>query len=169
MQITVNTKTLSIDLSADLVESVVSGLPDTEEYQEFYSALAMHPSSGVRAQVAYKDHITAETVVLLARDVSPEVRRHAVRSKAGRTHLTEEMLRSLANNDIECAETIAGSMGEYEQVESESLAEMFAAHSDPKVRRAAASNSSTPKRLLKKLARDADANVRRDATYALAC
>jgi len=167
VKITVHAGQLSLELSADLVESIVSGLPDTDEFQEFYSALATHPASSVRAQIAYKDHIGAETVVLLAQDQSPEVRRYVVRSEAGRTHLTEEMLRTLAEHDIECAETIAGSIAGYEQVESESLVEMLASHSDPKVRRAAAGNSSTPKRLLKKLARDADANVQKDAKYSL--
>jgi hypothetical protein len=156
----------NVDLSADTVESVVGSLQDSEENQNLFAVLAEHPASGVRGQVAYKDNLSADTVMLLAKDPSPEVRRSVLRSSAGRSHLTEDVLRVLATTDVECAETIAGNVDGY-NIDSESLAEMLAEHSDPRVRRAAAGCSGMPKRLLKKLVKDADASVRRDAKYTL--
>lgn len=91
MKITIQIDYLSIDLSADALEAVVSGLPDTEEYRDVYAALA-HPASVVRLQVACKDQLTEESVALLAKDVSPEVRRNVLRTSAGRAHLDETTL-----------------------------------------------------------------------------
>lgn len=166
MKVTATVGSVSIELYADVLDTLVSDLPDSAEYTTFYDALATHPASAVRGSVAGKENISPETILLLAQDPVPEVRRTVVGSMGGREHLTGPMLRALAEGDLECAETIASNLGSY-QHESEDLAVMLAEHSDPKVRRSAASNSSTPRRLLKKLSKDPDAGVREGTRYSM--
>lgn len=162
MKITVSIDSHSIELDADSVERLVSNLRDAEEYKVLYRALADHPASGVRSEVAYKDHLDAETVNKLANDPVPEVRRNLLRSNSGRAVLTEAQLQLLAEGDVDCAEIIADSLGRY-QLESDALALMLAEHTDPKVRRSLARCSDVPKRLLKQMLKDADSAVRHNA------
>ena len=166
MKITVSVDSLSIELCAESVENLVGSLSESEEYKDFYRVLAAHPSSGVRSAIASKDKIDAETVRLLSQDPVPNVRLGVLVGEAGRAHLTEAQLTSLAEGDLVCAETIAGNLGAF-QLESDNLAQLLAKHTDPKVRQCLASNYNVPKRLLKQLLRDPDPQVRRSAQSSL--
>lgn len=166
MKISLQVGKHSIPLSAEALESLVMRIPDVEENQALFAELAGHPASAVRREVAQMNSLSAVAVQQLAADVYPDVRRNLLRTAAGRAFLTEALLRQIADSNIDCAEIIAGEAAEF-QLAPEALVEHLGGHSDPRVRLAAARSFTTPKKLLKKLAKDEDTAVRNEALSSL--
>ena len=138
-------------LTYEALANIVSNYPDHIDSNDFFLLAARHPASTVRENVAYKDHLSVEAIDILAKDTSVAVLRNLVRSDAFREHATHEMLEKLISLDIETAQSIAGYIESFQEVDVVKLAELLAAHADPSVAGSLADNYSTPKKILKKL------------------
>lgn len=138
-------------LTYEVLANIVSNYPDHIDSNDFFLLAARHPASTVRENVAYKDHLSVEAIDILAKDTSVAVLRNLIRSDAFREHATHEMLETLISLDIETAQSIAGYIESFQEVDVVKLAELLAAHADPSVAGSLADNYSTPKKILKKL------------------
>jgi hypothetical protein len=161
-------KKLSLDIGYDDLANIVSNLPDSPDFEDVFYVLAEHPSATVRESIAGKDKINKETVKILASDSDALVTRALVRSDAARDALTTEQLIEMIKRDADIAENIAGYVDSYNNADADVIAVALAQHSDPRVRNALASNSSTPKKVLKSLSKDGDPRVRASAKQSLA-
>ena len=85
MQIKFMVDEREIQLGCEALESLVGNLPDEDEsLGELFHELAQSNIAGVRASVARKSVISAETVAILASDSSPEVIEALVHAQRGK-------------------------------------------------------------------------------------
>lgn len=150
---------LSIDLGAEAVCSLVDIFEDNESSMEIFAEFAKSPSYRVRAAVASKDNLDSDKVNRLANDSEVEVLRNLMNSRAARTNLGDEQLIGFLEKDAELAALIARNIEYFELANTQKLAELLLNNSDPAIRYQLASNSGTPKSILRKLTKDADPSV----------
>jgi len=157
----------SEELGSECVSGLTGRLQDIADNKDLFGYLAKCPSSEVRNDIAYKDNLNEETVELLSKDTSIEVRRTLCGQTPFREWATTELLLEYIGADIECAKTIAGSLGDYSNVDANKVAIALCKHSDPDVRNALAGSWGAPKRFVKQLLSDPDASVRASAKRTL--
>jgi hypothetical protein len=138
-------------LSYEALANIISNYPDHDDSNDFFLLAAKHPACIVRENIAYKDHLSAEVVEILAKDRSVPVLRHLVRSSAFREQATYEQLEKFINLDIEIAQSIANNVELFQEADIVKLANLLAAHEDPSVAASLADNYNAPKKILKKL------------------
>lgn len=155
------------EIGSDLIASLVSSIPESEDNADLLGYMALSPSCEVRQNVAYKDHLKEETIALLAADNSVEVLRNICSRDAFKHWATEEVLFKLIKHDVECAKNIASSVGEYSNVEANRVTVELCKHPDPGVRQRLADTYSTPKVVVKRLTQDVDSGVRAAAKKTL--
>lgn len=158
---------VSFEIGFEDISSIVSSLPDSDDFTAIYAAMALHPSVRVREAVAGKDKLDDSTVETLSASKDSTVLRAIVRSEAARTVLTTDRLQAIAAMDVEAAESIASWAERYENADIDVLVSSLIDHSDPQVRQALSGNSSVPKKFLKTLLKDADPRVRATAKSSL--
>lgn len=132
-----------------------------------FELAATHPSEVVRENVAYKDNINQETWEILAADTSLNVLRRLVNSESCKRNASQEQLESWIKLDVELAKNIAGYLDRYENADIDELAKVLCEHPDPSVVAELASNSDTPKKLLKLLLKHKDQRVVSNAKRSL--
>ena len=138
-------------LSYEALATIISNYPDHDDSNDFFLLAAKHPASTVRENLAWKDHLSAEVVVILAKDKSVPVLRSLIRSSAFREQANHEMLEKLINLDIEIAQSIANDVESFQEADVIKLANLLAVHEDPSVVASLANNYRAPKNILKKL------------------
>jgi len=154
-------------LGCEALESLVGNLPDDDQsLAGLFGELARSNIAGVRAAVARKSAISAETVASLASDPSPEVIEALVNDQCRK--LSEPAVARIIQRDWSAVNRgIAGSVEDYDHSDVSALAKLLAHNGDPSVRAALASNRGSPKAIVRQLLRDPDADVRRSAQTAL--
>ena len=155
------------ELGSECVSGLTGRLQDIEENKDLFGYLAQCASSEVRTDIAYKDNLNEETVELLSQDASIEVRRRLCGQTPFREWASTELLLEYIGADIECAKTIAGSVGDYNNADANKVAIELCKHSDPDVRNALAGSWGAPKKFVKQLLSDPDASVRASAKRTL--
>jgi hypothetical protein len=155
------------DLGYECVSALAGRLPDVVENKNLFGYLAKAVSTDVRTEIAYKDNLNEETVELLSQDASIDVRRRICGQKPFREWASTEVLLKYIVTDIECAKTIAGSIGDYSNADANEIAIEICKHADPDVRNALAGSWGAPKKFVKKLLSDPDASVRASAQRTL--
>jgi hypothetical protein len=155
------------ELGSECVSGLTGRLQDIDENKDLFGYLARCASSEVRTDIAYKDNLNEETVELLSRDASIEVRRRLCGQTPFREWASTELLLEYIGADIECAKTIAGSVGDYSNADANKVAIELCKHSDPDVRNALAGSWGAPKKFVKQLLSDPDASVRASAKRTL--
>lgn len=155
------------ELGSEAVSGLTGRLPDTAESKEVFGYLAQCASSEVRTDIAYKDNLNEETVERLSQDASIEVRRRLCGQTPFREWASTEILLEYISADIDCAKTIAGSVGDYSNSDANKVAIELCKHSDPDVRNALAGSWGAPKKFVKQLLSDPDASVRASAKRTL--
>lgn len=156
-----------IPLGCEALESLVGNLPDEDEsLVDLFHELARSDMAGVRAAVARKSTISEETVANLASDSSPEVIEALVNAqcrKLGESAIVQIVQRnwSSVNRDI------ARNVENFDHSDTAALAKLLCGSADPSVRAALASNSGSPKVVVRQLLNDPDPDVRRLARNTL--
>ena len=156
-----------VQLGCEVLESLVGNLPDEDEsLTDLFHELAQSNIAGVRASVARKSVISAETVAILASDSSPEVIEALVNAQCGK--LSESDLAQIVQRNWSGVNrSIAGNVEGYDQSDITALAKLLAGSTDPSVRAALASNRGAPKAIVRHLLKDPDPEVRRLAQNTL--
>src|ERR1017187_1390504 len=114
-----------IQLGCEALESLVGNLPDEDEsLGELFHELAQSKIAGLRASVARKSVISAETVAILASDSSPEVIEALVNAQCGR--LSESALAQIVQRNWSGVNRgIAGNVEAYDQSDTTALAKLL--------------------------------------------
>jgi hypothetical protein len=155
---------IEINVGLEELASIVSALKDHVENQAVFAKMALHPSSRVRVEVAYKSEISSETAAMLSQDKSVEVLRCIARNTSFvKTATQADVDRLISIGDSEICKNLVGQAGDFDNAEASKIFEALAASVDPDVRLAVAENWSAPKKVLKKLLNDSDPDVRRAA------
>ena len=155
------------ELGSEAVSGLTGRLPDVAENKDVFGYLAKSASSEVRNDIAYKDNLNEETVEILSKDASIEVRRRLCGQTPFREWVDTEILLEYISADIDCAKAIAGSVSEYSNADVNKVSIEICKHSDPDVRNALAGCWGAPKKFVKQLLSDSDASVRASAKKTL--
>ena len=150
-------------LSFESMASLISSMPDSSDYAEFYYYAAQNTSSQVRENVAYKDHLNSETVQLLASDLSINVLRNLTRSSGFKKYGTNEQILKFIDIDVEIAISIAANYEQYENIDQEQVLKKLTKSVDPGVINSIVSNWSAPKKIVKSFLNHNDLHVRAEA------
>lgn len=153
----------SVVLDSEALAALVGALPYRKCEDEFVSLLgylAQSSSSEVRKTVAENNAVNEDILELLAKDKAVDVRRSISDCDEFRTWATTEIVIDYIQSDIECAKSIALFLGNFTQVDTNTIADLLRNHSDPGVRKALADSFSVPKKILKQLLTDPEHSVR---------
>lgn len=161
------TEVCTEELGSEAVSGLTGRLADVAESKDIFGYLAQCASSEVRSDIAYKDNLNEDTVELLSKDPSIDVRRRLCGQTPFREWASTELLLEYISADIECAKTIAGSVGDYSNADANKIAIELCKHADPDVRNALAGSWGAPKKFVKQLLSDTDASVRASAKRTL--
>ena len=88
-------ETLGVELGFEALQNVVYSIPDTEENAPIFAALAKHPNPSVRSNIADKENLDDETILLLAQDKDPNVTGRITYSEAFKRMATLELLKDM--------------------------------------------------------------------------
>jgi lysozyme family protein len=120
----------------------------------------------VRAAVARKSAISEETVANFASDSSPEVIGALVNAQCRK--LSESAIVQIVQRNWSAVNRdIAHNVESFDQSDTTALAKLLAGSADPSVRAALASNSGSPKVVVRQFLNDPDPDVRRLARNTL--
>jgi hypothetical protein len=155
------------ELSFNEIQDLISSADDNLANEKLFELAAAHPSEVVRENVAYKDNINQSTWEILSEDTSINVLRRLVNSDACKRNASQKQLEAWIKLDAEIARNIAGYLDRYEEADIDQLAKVLSEHQDPSVVAEIASNSDTPKKLLKLLLKHKDQRVVSNAKRSL--
>ena len=155
---------LVCQLSGEALASLVYALPNTKDMSDFYLALAKHPDSRVRENLAAKEHLPEEAVYLLAKDSSIDVVLAVVRNYCVREFLSIDDLMAVCRADPKLASEIAQNVETYANADSQ-IMEYLESHPDSAVRQSLANNRAVFTSLRRRMAKnDPDSGVRNAAS-----
>jgi len=114
----------------------------------------------VRRNLAYKDNINERTVEILSEKYDAETMRNLFRNKTFKETASQDLIDKMIElGDYEILENLAGSVGEFTQIEGEAVMGKLAKHPEPGIRKALVSNFHVPKSLKKNMLKDSDPDV----------
>lgn len=151
------------ELGSEDLSSLAGQLPDVSENKDIFWYLAQCASSEVRSDIVYKDNLNEETIELLSKDASIDVKRRLCGQKTFHEWASLEIVLEYISADINCAKTIAENVGEFINADINKVGIELCKHSDPDVRNALANSYNTSKKFVKQLLSDPDASVRASA------
>ncbi len=126
--------------------------------------LAKHPSSNVRKVVAEDYDLEDKTIKLLLKDNCLDVLKTIIIHDSTAEIITKkDIARIISKNDSRLSADLVEYMGEYKRDFREFIAEKLIDHPDPVVRFMLAESRSAPKKFLKKLTKDPDVDIAKQA------
>ena len=159
---------LEVQVGTEFLQDLVGQIPDTEDYTDLFLALAKSQNSLVRKEVAYKDEINVETAELLLADRDPDVLERILTNEAVKPVVTNDRLEEILGfAGTEVADNIICNMDDYEEVNCDVLADFIIAQDNPTLTLKLAGNYSLPKKILKKLAKSKDKDIKTAAKKSL--
>lgn len=159
---------VEITVGIDLLKNIASNLSDNVENREMFHVLAQSDSASIRGEIAYKDSISEETALILLNDKDTTVLEKIIRNDMGKSIITEELLDVILNisNENTLIE-IANNFESFENIDTEDTAKKLIDLKNPTLTLAIAENYSTPKKILKILAKDNDPDIANAAKKSL--
>jgi len=152
---------LEVQVGVQFLQNLVDAIPDTEDYSDLFLALAKSQNPYVRRDVACKDKINTETAEILLADKEPFVLERIVSNDAAKQIVTRERLEEILRSaGTEVAVNIIGSLDDYEEVDADDLADLIMAQDSPSLTLVLADTWSSPKKILKKLAKSKDIDIK---------
>jgi hypothetical protein len=167
MQIKLVVNEREVQLSWELVQSVLANVSrDDDSFADVLNELAQSSVASVRRAVANTHVISEETVATLVSDPCPWVIESLVSSHPGK--LSQAALIQIIEHKWSMVNrNIAQNVEAYYQSDITVVSKLLADSADPSVRSALASNSSTPKAIVRQLLKDTNYEVRRSAKNTL--
>ena len=159
---------VEVQVGAQFLQNLIDAIPDTEDYSDLFLVLAKSKNPYVRRDIASKDKINAETAELLLADKEPIVLECIVSNDAAKSVVTIEQLEEIlgfAGTDV--VKNIINYIEDYEEVNINDLADLIMAQDNPTLNLSMAENYSAPKKILKKLAKSKDADIKAAAKNSL--
>lgn len=150
---------LETPIPFEVMESVASMWPDSENYTELFELLAEHPCHLVRSSICSKSSLSENTVNKLVKDTSLDVLRYIVDNDVFRSIANEETVLDLIGKDQQIAYSLANSFGFLKNINAPTIAERLMQSKDPAILTTLADNGDTPRRALQVLAKHPDPRV----------
>lgn len=126
---------VAIDLPYAVVADIVGSLEDAPIYANFYEELVAHPSSRIRADVASKTCLLADTYERLAQDSSIEVMQRIVGNSVALASISTETLKTMIGRDVSIAnELVSWGLDEMDSKRRGGVVTELLKYNDPIIR-----------------------------------
>jgi hypothetical protein len=168
LNVEVDGQSMSYPIGVDLLRSIISSCSDTEANSTLFEIMAQHPAAGIRQEVASKEFLPENARARLSEDTEMAVLRNLCSNGKFRRFASENLVLELITKDKDCAEMIASWIEEFQNCDTDVLAEAFLSSTDPERRWFLANNYSTPTKVLKRLSADPDPGIAAEAKKRLA-
>jgi hypothetical protein len=159
--IEVDGESFGAELGFEALENVVYSIPDIEENADLFAALARHPYPRIRSNVAEKENLDDETLMLLADDKDPEVLGRVVYSESFRRLASEEQVKNILMQENDASVNIISYAASFKRVSVEEI-EQAIKDSDiqnPNILRAAADCYDFTSEYIEELTQHSDPSV----------
>ena len=161
-------ETIGAELGFEALESVIYSIPDTKENSELFAALAKHPYPGIRANLANKQNLDDETVMLLASDTDMNVLNTITYSQPFKRIATLDIIKSLLEQDNDASSNIISDAGNFKKVSVDEIEQIVKdVVKNPRVLQVAAQSYDLSKAFLEELSQNPDVSVSSAAKEAL--
>jgi hypothetical protein len=163
---------IAVPMGIDVLSRILYNIPDSENnktYQEFYAKLATHKSASIRKEVANKNFLSEDTVKKLLRDSDCGVLENIVRSDSTKKYFDEEDFEYILSTNSEIViENVIGNLNDFECIENvdacyNKILDLENNYLTLKI----AENYSSPNRILKKLCKHEDIDIKLAAEYSI--
>ena len=157
----VDGETLGVELGFEALSSIVYNIPDMEENTPIFAALARHPNPLIRSNIADKQNLDDETILLLAQDKDPNVSRSIPYNETFKKVATLELLKSMLEIEGDAASNIIGSAGSFQKVSADEIEQAIkdADIQDPQILMSAAQSWDLSKEFIEDLTQNPDVSV----------
>lgn len=156
----------SAELGHSMLSTLVNGYTWREPPEkELINLLSQHEAWQVRQAMASQDDLEDEVLERLAKDSSWQVLDTLIGNASFQSWADLDLVLSLIEKSPHLASDISNNFESFSN--SSDLVEALAKHPDPEVRANVAGNRATHKKILKILALDSDAAVRKSAQQTL--
>lgn len=151
---------LEFRMGSEFLQDVVSTIPDTPVYEALYFELSKNTNATIRADVAWKDSLSSETVQLLLQDKNTDVvNRILNHDKAGSIISGKHLKKLISSGDTDIVKTIIQNISNYENINIDEVVDDILELNDPGLTLALVSEWNIPKRILKKLSKFEDVDI----------
>jgi hypothetical protein len=155
---------IAVPMGIDVLSRILYNIPDSENnktYQEFYAKLATHKSASIRKEVANKNFLSEDIVKKLLRDSDC--------SDSTKKYFDEEDFEYILSTNSEIViENVIGNLNDFECIENvdacyNKILDLENNYLTLKI----AENYSSPNRILKKLCKHEDIDIKLAAEYSI--
>jgi hypothetical protein len=168
LNVEVDGQSMSCPVGLDLLQSIISSCSDTEANSPLFEIMAQHPAAGIRQELANKEFLPENARARLSEDTEMAVLRNLCSNGKFRRFASENLVLQLIAKDKDCAETIASWIEEFQNCDTDVLAEAFLSSTDPERRWFLVNNYSAPTKVMKRLSTDPDPGIAAEAKKRLA-
>ena len=161
----------NVTIGHQFLEDVVMNIPDIKENQAIFEALAKSDNPDVRESISRKDNLSRKTIHLLLNDESQEVVDNVLSNTDLAKKINEDTLFDIIKSDIiKHLSTIASNIDDYAMCDICKAAKILSNHQNTTVRYSLVkwrSSNAVTTQILKKLSKDKDIDVAKEAKEAL--
>ena len=153
-------ETIGAELGFEALESVIYSIPDTKENSALFAALAKHPYPGIRAQLASKQNLDDETIMLLASDTDMNVLCNVTYSESFKSMATLDDIKRILEQNNDASMNIISSAGSFKKVSVDEIEQTIKeVVKNPRVLQVAAQAYEMTNAFLEELSQNPDVSV----------
>ena len=153
-------ETIGAELGFESLESVIYSIPDTKENSALFAALAKHPYPGIRSQLASKQNLDDETVMLLASDTDVNVLSNITYSESFKNKATLDDIKRILEQNNDASSNIISSAGGFKKVSVDEIEQTIKdVVKNPRVLQTAAQGYDLSTAFLEELSQNPDVSV----------
>lgn len=168
MKMTLIVNDIEVTLGVESMKSIAQCIDDKPEFQEIYHEMALSDISSIKEYIANKDHISKETAKLLLADKDDKVLENIISNEAVKTVMTDEDIEHIIKNASQnTIKDLIRYLDGYENVDMDRAYSKLLASNNADIVLTIAENYSTPKKLLRQLAKYPDSDIARAAKESL--
>lgn len=159
---------VEVNLGIESMKDIVSMIADKVDCKDAHHEMALSNIASIRADIAYKENISEETAKLLLADRDNAVLENIVSNKVVQSVATNEDIEHIITYASQS--TLKGFVSYIAHFENIDTGEIYAkllAQNNPDITLSIAESYDTPKRILKKLAKDSDVDIAKAAKNCL--
>ncbi len=161
----------SVVIGHQFLEDIVRDIPDIKENKSVFSTLAQSENPSVRESISRKDKLSKKTIHLLLDDENQEVVDNILSNSDLAKQISEDTLFDLIlGNNIRYLKTIGSNIDNYALCDTCKIATILSEHENTSVRYSLVqwrSNDAVTTKTLKKLSKDKDFDIAKQAKEAL--
>jgi len=168
MKMTLIINEVEINLGIESMKDIVDSLADKREFQNAYHQMALSNIASIRADVANRDNISEETAKVLLIDKDNAVLENIINNEIAQSIATDEDIEHIMTYGSQYTVKIfVSTIESFENIDSMAIYTKLLEENNADIILSLAENYNTPKKILKKLAKNNDKDIAQAAKSSL--